>query len=238
MDRYGDELWPVRLRTWRLPISATVFLAWGSAVARPWHGIPAAGFASLAGRLAAETERSLADESGGPTAMLLPVPSDGGDDSDDDPLSALKADISAAKGKALLVETTASAWGEGRGAAPQADWKMQRLGADPPASLVALAKDGHARTLAACGASPALWDDSDGTAKREALRQFFMGTVKPLARLLEHQLGERFHTPVKIVFDAYAADLAGRAGAFQKLVASGLSTDKAAAISGLLIDAE
>ena len=225
---------PSASETWRLPISATVFLSWGSPVARPWHGIPAAGWASLAGRLAAETERALADEAGGPTAMLLPVPADGGDGGDDDPLAALKTDISAAKGKALLVETVASAWGEGKGAAPAADWKPSRLGANPPASLVTLSKDAHMRVLGACGASPALFDDSDGTSKREALRQFHMGTVRPLARLLEHELSARFDTPVKLAFDGYPRDMVSRAQVFAKLIAAeGVSVEKALEIAGL-----
>ena len=34
-------------------------------------------FASISARLQSETERSLADESGGPLAQLIPVPEDG-----------------------------------------------------------------------------------------------------------------------------------------------------------------
>lgn len=83
-------------------------------------------------RLMAETERSLADEAGGPLAQLLAVSRDGGDGSDDDPLAELKADIRAARGKALLVETTAAGWGEGRTAAPPGDWRSSRFGPMPP----------------------------------------------------------------------------------------------------------
>ena len=39
-------------------MSATVFMSWGAATARPYIGIGPTGWASLAGRLAAETERS------------------------------------------------------------------------------------------------------------------------------------------------------------------------------------
>ena len=121
--------------TWRLPMSATVFMSWGAATARPYIGIGPTGWASLAGRLAAETERSMADEAGGPLAQLVSIPADGGDGGDDDPLSALKSDIGSARGKALLVETVASGWGEGRSAAPMADWKASRLGPAPTAPL-------------------------------------------------------------------------------------------------------
>ena len=225
---------PSGSQTWRLPAAATVFMSWGSATARPYIGIGPTGWASLAGRLAAEAERSLADESGGPLAQLLAVPSDGGDGGDDDPLTDLKSDISGAKGKALLLETVASAWGEGRGAAPARDWVASRLGPNPPASLVTLSKDAHARVLAACGASGPLFDDSDGTSKREALRQWHMGTVKPLARLLEHELSARFDTPVKLAFDGYPRDMVSRAAVFSKLIAAeGVSVEKALEIAGL-----
>ena len=49
----------------------------------------------------------------GPWPKLLAVPQDGGDDSEDDPLSALKADVRPARGRALLVETTAAGWARG-----------------------------------------------------------------------------------------------------------------------------
>ena len=39
----------------------------------------------------------------GPLAQLLAIPQDGGDDSETDPLAALKADIRTARGKALLL---------------------------------------------------------------------------------------------------------------------------------------
>ena len=225
---------PSGSQTWRLPLAATVFMSWGAATARPYIGIGPTGWASLAGRLAAEAERSLADEAGGPVAMLLPVPSDGGDGGDDDPLSDLKSDITGARGKALLVETVAAGYGEGKGAAPARDWVPSRLGPNPPASLVALAKDAHMRTVAACGASVALFDDSDGTSKREALRQFHLGTVRPLAKLLEHELSARFDTPVKLAFDGYPRDMVSRAQVFAKLIAAeGVSVEKALEIAGL-----
>ena len=232
---------PSGSQTWRLPMAATVFASWGAATARPYIGIGPTGWASLAGRLAAETERSLADESAGPLAQLIGVPSDGGDDSDADadPLSDLKSDIGKARGKALLVETVASAWGEGKGAAPAKDWVANRLGPAPTAALVQVAKDAHMRVLGACGASPALFDDSDGTSKREALRQFHMGTVRPLARLLEHELSARFDTPVALKFDGYPRDMVSRAAVFAKLIAAeGMTVEKALEIAGLYDDAE
>ena len=111
-------------------------------------------------------------------------------------LQQLKADIASARGRALLLETVAAAWGEGRAAAPQSDWKANRLWPQPPESMATLRKDTHAAVLAACGCSPAMFDDSDGTSKREAQRVFLHGTVRPLGKLLaaENAASSRFRS--------------------------------------------
>ena len=140
----------------------------------------------------------------------MAVPSDGGaDDSEDDSLALLKSDISKARGKALLVETVASAWGEGRQAAPNRDWVAARLGPTPTAPMVEIADSAFNRMLAACGTSPALFDNSSGISKREALRQYHMSTVRPCARILEHELSLRLDTKIRLRFDNYPLDLAG-----------------------------
>ena len=140
----------------------------------------------------------------------------------------LKATIAKARGKALLVESTQAGYDQGRVAAPQKDWVPNRLGPSPPEALATIRKDSFAHVLAACGCSPALFDDSDGTSKREALRQWHLGTVRPLARLLETELSEKLDAPVRLRFDNYPLDLAGRAQAFQKLVAGGVAVSRGA----------
>ena len=80
-----------------------------------------------------------------------------------------------------------------------------------------VAQQAFERTLAACGVPPSLFVDADGTAQREAVRRWHLGTVIPLA-------------------DSYPLDLAGRAQAFQKLVAGGMDIDRALAVSGLMTD--
>ena len=225
---------PTTSHTWNLPSASVIFVRWGSSPGRAYEGHGPTAWANTTAKLSAEAEQSLANEAAGPLAQLIAVPQDGGDGSDTDPLKSLKSDITGARGKALLVETTAAAWDQGKAAAPQKDWSANRLGPSPPDAMVAISKDAFARMLAACGCSPALFDDSDGTSKREALRQWFMGTVKPLAHLLETELSQKLETPVKLVFDAYPLDLAGRAQAFQKLVAGGVGVGEALMTAGLL----
>ena len=61
-----------------------------------------------------------------------------------------------------------------------------------------------------------------------------MNVVLPMARVLEHELTMKLDTPVRLRFDNYALDLAGRAQAFQKLVAGGVPVQEALTTSGLL----
>ena len=216
--------------------AGVIFVRWGSTPGQAYAGTGPLSWAHTTARLQSETERSLADEAQGPLAQLLAIPQDGGDDGDGDPLKLLKADIAGARGKSLLLETNAAGWGEGRTAAPQRDWQASRLGPMPPESMVTLRKSTFEAVLAACGTPPSLFTDADGTAQRESLRRWHLGTVLPLARLVEHELTAKLETPVKLKFDNYPLDLAGRAQAFQKLVAGGVAVNEALATSGLLSD--
>ena len=227
---------PSTSTTWNLAAKAVVFVRWGSTPGQPYVGIGPTSWAHTTARLQSEAERSLADEAAGPLAQLLTYPESQDLDSDDDsdPLAGLRASIAAARGKAMLVESTAGGMGEGRANAPQRDWKPERLGPSPPDAMVQIADSAFGRMLAACGCSPALFDDSDGTSKRETLRQWHLGTVQPLARLLEAELETKLETRVRLRFDLYNVDLAGRAQAFQKLVAGGVDPLKALQTAGLL----
>ena len=60
----------------------------------------------------------------------------------------LKGDIAGARGKALLVETSAAGWGEGRASAPQRDWMASRLGPMPPPGMVEVAQQAFEHVLA------------------------------------------------------------------------------------------
>ena len=224
---------PSTSTTWNLPASGVVFCRWGSNPGQPYVGVAPTNWAHTTARLNANAEKSLADEAGGPVAMLLPVPQDPGDsDDDDNPLSGLRADIAAAKGKALLVETTAGGWGEGAVNAPRADWKTQRLAPSPTAALVALADASFTRVLAATGTPPTLFTDSDGTSQREGLRRWHLGTVLPLARLVEHELTAKLETRVRLKFDGYATDMVSRATVFSKLASvEGISPEMALAFA-------
>ena len=243
-----EDGWQARVTTYGPGSSHTrllgrdrlVFVRWGTSPGTRYRGQGPTSWAHLTARLQGEAERSLGDEAAGPLAHILPVPAavGGDDDTDDDPLAPLRADIGAARGKAVLTETTSAGWGDGKAAAPMLDWKPQRLGPNPPESMVAVADAAFSRMVAACGASVSLFTDADGTAQREAWRRWHLGTVQPLAKLLAHELTARLETTVSLRLDKYPTDLAGRASAFKALVTGGMAVTEAAAVSGLLIDDE
>ena len=230
---------PSDSQTYRVPFDSVVFITWGSPTARPYHGLSPASWARDTARLMSNAERSLADEAGGPVAQLLPIPSDPGEDeSDDDPLAPLKGTIKAARGNALLVETTQGGWQEGRVAAPQHDWKPSRLGPNPPEGFSKVAEQSFNRFLAAAGVPPGLFAaGADGTSMRESLRQWHMGVVRPMARLLETELSEKMGVSVALKFDNYPRDMVSRAQVFAKLAAvEGVSPALAMELSGMVAD--
>ena len=146
-----EDEWQARVTTYGPSASTTrtlgrdevVYVRWGASPGTPYRGRGPTSWASLASKMNAETERSLGDEAAGPIAQLLSIPSDGGDDEDEhDPLAMLKADVKAARGKALFVETTQTAWGDGKQAAPQRDWAASRLGSNPPEGARQAERDG------------------------------------------------------------------------------------------------
>ena len=229
---------PSTSTTWNLPASSVVFLRWGGTPGLPYVGTGPTRFASLTARLQAEAERSLADEAGGPLAQIVALPQGpAGADPADDPVAMLQADIAKARGKAAFVETTAAGWGDGMSSAPRRDWIANRLGPNPPASLAEIRRDAFEAVLAACGTPPALFvGNADGTAQREALRRWHLGTVLPLAGMVEAELAAKLEAPIRLRFDAYPLDLQARATALAKLVETGMPRTEALSVVGLLFE--
>ena len=234
-----DTFGPSGNLTHFVPAAAAVHVRYAVDPSRPWLGISPLGWARATGTLAANLEQRLAEEAGAVVAHVVPVPQDGGDGEDEDPLRELKADVAKARGGSMLVETTAAGWGEGKASAPQADWMPRRLGANPPAVLQTLRADVYAAVLGACGVPPDLTVVSTAQGQREAFRRFLTTGLEPLGVLVAAELSDKLATPIAFDFSqTYAHDLAGRASAFQKLIASGMATTEALAISGLTIPAD
>ena len=90
--------------------------------------------------------------------------------------------------------------------------------------------------LAAVGLSGALFDNrADGTARREAFRQALQALIQPWARLAEVEMSTKLEAAVSMDFNRlFAADLSGRARAFQSMVGGGMDVVRAAALAGLM----
>ncbi len=235
LSRYG----PSGTTTSYRPSDAVLHFRYAVDSARPHRGLSPLQWANRLGTLAGNVETRLGEELSGAVARLVPVPADGGDGEDSDPLKSLKADIGTAKGGALLVETTSGGWGDGRVAAPQADWGQKRIGPDPPATLGTIRNDAAASVMAACGVPASLtMANSDGTAQREAWRRFIMGSYEPVARMVALELSTKLDIPgLSFSFASlWAHDLAGRAKAFKDLVIGGQTVEAAAALSGVVSD--
>ena len=223
-----------------LPWDSVALLTWAVEPGQPFRGLSPLAVASSTGGLCGALEASLKGEAGTPFGYLLPVPqADETEDDETDPLELMKSDLKKLGGGLSLVETTAAGWGEGRVAAPHTDWKPSRLGPAPPAALCSLRQDVAQSVLSACGISPAMTSArSDGTARREAFRQFLHLSVNPVARQILSELRVKLDIP-DLRFDfgsLMAGDITGRARAFQSLVKGGMDATKAASLSGLMTD--
>ena len=202
---------------------------------RPWTSPSPLGYARQTARLAANLELRLAEEAGARVGYLLPIPSDGGDGSEDDPLGGLKNDLGALAGNTALVETTSAGYGEGRAAAPQSDWTAKRMGANPPATLEPLRGAAAVDILSACGVPPALASGTaEGTAQREAWRRFGI-TMQSVGRCVAEELADKLDAPgLRLHFEALgAADLAGRARATGIFTKAGVPLSRALELAGL-----
>ena len=232
----ASEYGPQSTLSRMLPAAAVVHVRYLADPVRPWCGVGPLQAATIAGRLSAETAAALADGEGGPRGNLLPLPgADDDDEDDDESIDKLKQDILRLRGHLAFVESVASMNPGAPSSAPKGDWDIKRVGANPPDAEVKLLERAFLEVLAACGVPPALFERGDGTAKRESFRQFLHATLQPLGDLIALELSTKLGRDVSINLDRlFAADLAGRARAFQSLVGGGMDPGKAAGLAGLM----
>ena len=211
-----------------LAADAVVHLQYASDPGSPWQGYGPLTAASLAGRLSANVVAALADEAGGPVGHVLPIPVDGADTT----IAKLKEDLAKKRGSLHLVE--GGDW-DNVGGGRETTWTPKRFGANPPMAMVELAKLASDETYAACGINPAVFTSGQGTAGREAYRQTLFGLIAPLGRLVSAELTAKLGAEVRLDWtELRAADVSGRARAFQSLVGGGMDMGKAAQVSGVL----
>ena len=212
----------------RVPSESILHFTYAQDFDRPFRGIGPLQSAQLTGRLAAETLSALADESSGPRGHIMGLPVDG----DDPTIEPLKAAIGKLTGQVAYLEDGDYGGAPGGG---KVMMRPERLGPEPTAALVELFKISREDVLSCCGINPSLVMDAQGTAQREAYRQFLFGTVAPLGRMVAAELSEKLDTPVALDWEELrASDIAGRARAFGVMVSNGMDLTQAAGLSGLL----
>ena len=215
----------------RRPLRAddVLHLTYAVGARNPWRGISPIEASGTTQKLLDNIELRLAQELGGAVGNVIPVPNV-------QTSSKLQSDLRALKGEIALVESTASNWGAGQSGAPPLDFNVQRVGADPPASIPELRRQVEESILAAAGVPVSALGGANATAHREAFRQFLHLTIEPVADAVAAQVRAHFEVPdFAFSFDRlFAADLSGRARAFQSMVNGGMDVAKAAALAGLM----
>ena len=217
-----------------VPARGVIHLQYSRDPETPWRGAGPLQVARLGGRLSSETVAALSDEASTPRGQLLPLPVAG----DDPTVAKLLTDLKKLKGQLATIENQSSM---APGAAASGDgWIARRIGANPPAALVELHEVATREVLGACGIPPVLFSSNpNGTAGREAWRQLLFATVAPLGRLVVAELAAKLEADVALDWDELrASDVASRARAFQSMVGAGMDLAKAAALSGLMVEAE
>ena len=219
-----------------LPANAVIHCRYSADTVSPHRGVGPMQSARLAGRLSAEVSAALADELSGPRGQLLPLPNVGGDDP---AIDALKSDVRGLSGSLAFVESQSDSFGSGPQSNPSSGWDVKRVGADIPSGSIEAAKLAFAEVVAACGLSVALWDDSQGTGKREAYRQAIHTVVAALGRIVSAEMTSKMGSDIRLDWtELRAGDITGRARALQSMVKSGMDLTKAMALSGLMVSDE
>ncbi len=187
--------------------------------------------AGLTAALLARLEQRTSQEYGARVGYVLPFP----DGTNDASIDGLKADLKNLAGEIALVESPAGGHGQGRNAAPQADWRLQRLGPEIPEGTIAQRRQVGADVLSAMGIPQALYAGADGATVREAYRLLLVGTLQPLAVLAAAELERKLELPaVRFNFRRLAAgDISARARAYGSLVTTGMDADRAELLAGL-----
>ena len=215
--------------TWtqiNVPAQGVLHFVYGVDPAQPWRGRSPLAVAYESGRLSSETVTALSDEASGPRGSLLGIPVPG----DDPTLVGLRADLANMKGKVGLLET--KDWGGAPGGG-EVNGIPQRVGANPPASMVELAAHASAEVWAACGYNPAIFESGQAASLREANR-LALGVVAALGKKVEAELRLKLDMGIGLSWgEIRSTDIQTRTRSVKQLVDSGLQVADAMKVAGL-----
>ena len=176
--------------------------------------------ADTAGALAG-LERALRLESAAVSGYVIPSASAEGMDAES--FTALKTDLAKLAGGTRIVPSLGPRAGDPQGRSGDADWKAQRIGLNPPQSVVELRTSAGLGVMAAAGIPAVMASErADAGALREGFRIFAHTTLQPVVKIVAAELSRVLE--IEIVIDLAplnAADVQGRARAFRALVGNG-----------------
>ena len=221
---------PTETITRTLGADRVLHLQYAADAAHPWRGVSPIGESATTKGLMSILETRLTEEISGGVGTVIPQPNANA-------AATLQAQLRNLKGKLALVESTNQAWGSGNQGVPTGDFSPRRLGGAPPEPTVLLRRQVEQSLLASAGVPVTVLDSGDGTASREAFRQFLHLTIQPVALNIAAQIAARFDMDtIEFSFDRlWAADISGRARAFQSMVGGGMEVGKAASLAGLMV---
>ena len=235
----GGDVWTYKLTfarpsetmTRTVEAARVLHLRHGAHATSPWAGRGILQTERQAVKIASLLELSLGDELSMATGAIAALPP--GDNVQ------LQQDLNKLKGSLKIVESTGGNWdlGSAGSSRPVQDWMIRRLGPNPPETMEGLLEATSRLIVSAAGVSTAILGHADSAASREGFRQFLHATLQPITRIVGHQLAEALDVP-DLNFDLdelRAGDLSGRSRAFASMVNAGMSLDRAAALSGLLV---
>ena len=222
---------PSAAETVRTVAAETVNVRLNADSYRPWEGIAPLTRAAQSGTLYGRLAASLGNEAAVAVLRLIPMP--GGSTVNTD---ALRSRLARGEipGRLAFPTTTAAGFGAGRSSSPLTDWKALRVGFDGTEAAVKLYALLMTEAAECCGVPAQLVNrDSAGPAAREAWRRFTVGTVEPIARMVEAELSRVLEVPVKLRLRRMGGiDAAGRARALHVLTEAGYTAEQAADLLG------
>jgi len=220
-----------------LPYAGIVHVRYAYSPERAWVGLSPLEIARQAGRLDAEINEALADESSMPRGAILPMasmPDDNADDDSADDLTDFERNLGKLKGKIITSESQRTLAAGGYQEAPKDDYALQRVGANFPLPLVQLRRDADALILGLCGVPIEFLTGADGSALREAYRRMLFGTIQPLGAIVSQELSDKLETAITLSWDELrAADRASGARAYKSLIEAKMPEAHALRLSGL-----
>ena len=215
--------------TFRLPERRVLHFRTNVARAAPWRGRGPLEVATAGGKLMANLEAALADETGGPRGSILPVPTN----PDEATMGTIRNTIRDLAGRVFIAESQRTNWNDADARQVTGDWTAHRLGANPPEALVRLMVEHRRAVLAAAGVPPEILGGSDSAGRREAFRIFAWGTLAPLGYIVSREIDGKLGISAPLKWDRLrASDVTGRARAYKGLVEAGMNRARAETLVG------